>query len=99
MRKIKYLNGLRGVAAFQVVIHHFILAFYPALFSGPDIQTHMAGGIEVSASGSVFNLLWDGNFAVCIFFILSGFVLSHKFFIKKEKVKTVLVKSAIQISK
>ena len=94
MRKIKYLNGLRGVAAFQVVFHHFVLAFYPALFSGPDIPTHMAGNIEVSASGSIFNLLWDGNFAVCIFFVLSGFVLSHKFFIKKEN--EIITASAVK---
>jgi peptidoglycan/LPS O-acetylase OafA/YrhL len=84
MKKISYLNGLRGVAALQVVFHHFILAFYPALFSGPGIPTHMAGSAEVNASGSVLNLIWDGNFAVCIFFVLSGFVLSHKFFLKKE---------------
>ena len=84
MKKIKYLNGLRGVAAFEVVFHHFILAFYPALFSGPGIPTHMAAGQEVAASGSFLNLLWDGNFAVCIFFVLSGFVLSHKFFLQKE---------------
>ncbi len=84
MRKIKYLDGLRGFAAFQVVFHHFVLAFYPALFSGPGIPTHLADGLEVSLSGSILNLLWDGNFAVCIFFVLSGFVLSHKFFVKKE---------------
>lgn len=85
MRKIKYLDGLRGFAAFQVVFHHFILAFYPALFSGPGIPTHLPDSWEVSASGSFLNLLWDGNFAVCIFFVLSGFVLSHKFFLKKEE--------------
>lgn len=85
MQKIKYLDGLRGIAAFEVVFHHFVLAFYPALFSGPDIITHLPNGVEVFASGSFLNLFWDGNFAVCIFFILSGFVLSHKFFIQKEK--------------
>lgn len=84
MKKIQYLNGLRGVAAFEVVFHHFVLAFYPALFSGPGIPTHLAAGEEVAASGSFLNLLWDGNFAVCIFFVLSGFVLSHKFFLQKE---------------
>ncbi|MEI8343963.1 MAG: acyltransferase [Candidatus Moraniibacteriota bacterium] len=84
MRKIKYLDGLRGLAALQVVFHHFVLAFYPALFSGTDIPTHLPNGVEVFASGSFLNLFWDGNFAVCIFFVLSGFVLSHKFFVKKE---------------
>jgi len=78
------LYGLRGLAAFEVVFHHFILAFYPAMFSGPDIPTHLPAGQEVFASGSIINLLFDGNFAVCIFFVLSGFVLSHKFFLDKN---------------
>ncbi len=94
MRKIKYLDGLRGLAAFQVVFHHFVLAFFPALFSGPGIPTHLADGVEVSLSGSILNLLWDGNFAVCIFFVLSGFVLSHKFFVKKEN--EIIVASAVK---
>ena len=85
MRKIDYLNGLRGVAAFQVVFHHFILAFYPALFFGGTWTNHLPEGTEDAVSKSVFTVLWDGNFAVCIFFILSGFVLSHKFFLKKEQ--------------
>ena len=80
MKKIRYLDGLRGLAAFEVVFHHFILAFYPALFAGPGVPTHLAPGQEVFVSGSVLNLLYDGNFAVCIFFVLSGYVLSHKFF-------------------
>ena len=84
MRKIDYLNGLRGVAAFQVVFHHFILAFYPALFFGGEWRNHLPAGMEDAASRSVLTVLWDGNFAVCIFFVLSGFVLSHKFFLKKE---------------
>jgi len=84
MRKIEYLNGLRGVAAFEVIFHHFILAFYPALFFGGTWTNHMAGNMEDLASKSVFTVLWDGNFAVYIFFVLSGFVLSHKFFLKKE---------------
>ena len=94
MKKIQYLNGLRGVAAFEVVFHHFILAFYPALFSGPGIATHLAAGEEVAASGSFLNLLWDGNFAVCIFFVLSGFVLSHKFFLRKER--EIITASAVK---
>jgi len=84
MRKIRYLDGLRGLAAFEVVFHHFILAFYPALFSIGDIPLHLPAGEEAFASGSMLNLLYNGNFAVCIFFVLSGYVLSHKFFLDKE---------------
>ena len=67
MRKISYLDGLRGLAAFVVVFHHFIYAFYPALFLGSNAQLHLKGGEEAFLSGSVFNLLYNGNFAVCVF--------------------------------
>ena len=94
MSKIRYLDGLRGLAAFEVIFHHFILAFYPALFSGPEILTHMKAGDEVYLSGSPLNLLYNGNFAVCIFFVLSGYVLSHKFFLHKDH--EIITASAIK---
>lgn len=35
--KLDFLDGLRGLAAFIVVIDHFILRFYPAmLFDKPE---------------------------------------------------------------
>jgi peptidoglycan/LPS O-acetylase OafA/YrhL len=94
MRKIQYLDGLRGLAAFIVVLNHFVLAFYPALFSGTDLHTHLAQGREFFLSGTMFNLLYNGDFAVCIFFVLSGFVLSHKFFLQKRH--EILVESAVK---
>lgn len=94
MNKIRYLDGLRGLAAFVVVFHHFILAFYPALFSGQDNTLHMRTGAEVYMSGSILNLLYNGNFAVCIFFVLSGYVLSYKFFLLKDH--EIITASAIK---
>lgn len=84
MRKILYLDGLRGLAAYQVVFHHFILAFYPALFWAPGVRTHLPDGVEAFISGSPINIFYNGNFAVCIFFVLSGYVLSHKFFLHRD---------------
>ena len=89
MKKIQYLNGLRGVAAFEVVFHHFILAFYPALFSGPGIATHLAAGEEVAASGSFLNLFLDGNFSVCIFFLLNIIYFFQTKFRLTAKVKYI----------
>lgn len=94
MKKIQYLDGLRGLAAFIVVIHHFILAFYPALFLGSGVQNHLGGKTENFMSGSFFNILYSGNFAVCIFFVMSGFVLSHKFF--QQKSRKIITESAFK---
>lgn len=75
--KIYYLDGLRGVAAFIVVIHHYILGYYPTYASSQPIAT------------TPLNILYNGNTAVCIFFVLSGYVLSNKFF--KTKDNNVLI--------
>ena len=65
--KLQYLEGLRGGAALIVVIHHYLLAFAPELESTFLEYTPL-------------RLLYSGRTSVCIFFVLSGFVLSYKFF-------------------
>ncbi|MBC7861390.1 MAG: acyltransferase [Bacteroidia bacterium] len=80
--KILYLEGLRGIAAFIVVVHHFICAFYPALYSGNPSESHFQNtATERAIAISPVSILYNGNLAVCIFFVLSGFVLSYKFFV------------------
>jgi Predicted acyltransferases len=91
-KKIVYFDGLRGLAAFIVFISHSVLTFYPsAAFGTASIIHHKT---EVFLSGTPLNVLWNGNFSVCIFFVLSGFVLSHKFF--ETKNYNFLISSAIR---
>ncbi len=78
MAKLAHLDGLRGSAAFIVMAHHFSCAFLPAAVFGAAVPTSI--GFEKLLYASPLQLLVAGNFAVCIFFVLSGFVLSHKFF-------------------
>lgn len=80
MHKEKYLDGLRGLSAFIVVIYHYAVGFYPALYYGSinNIRTH--SGIELLIAKTPLNLIYDGDVSVCIFFILSGYVLTYKFF-------------------
>ncbi len=80
MKKLGYLESLRGLAALIVVFNHFAIAFYPALFFGATEPVHTEKGIEVLISGTPLNLFYNGAFAVALFFILSGFVLAYKFF-------------------
>lgn len=92
--KFEYLNGLRGLAAFAVLIGHFIGAFYPALVTGALSDSNIIGYYDVRLADTPFVVFFNGYFAVEIFFVLSGFVLTHKFFLYKKN--EVIVSSAVR---
>lgn len=81
--KLHYLDGLRGTAAFIVVLHHFSLMLFPAMLYGSLVITHSR--FEHLFYHTPLNLLIGGNFAVAIFFVLSGYVLTFRFFRTKNK--------------
>ncbi|WP_223067990.1 acyltransferase family protein [Paenibacillus caui] len=77
-KKLFYLDGVRGLAAFAVVISHYIQVFYPAALNGRPQQAHFKW--DIWYGHSPINLFYNGQFAVCLFFVLSGYVLSVKMF-------------------
>jgi peptidoglycan/LPS O-acetylase OafA/YrhL len=62
--RVRYLEGLRGVAAVQVVLLHFVTAFLP------DAVEHAWPPLRVA---------FDGHTAVYVFFLISGAVLTGSF--------------------
>lgn len=60
-----HLDGLRGLAALFVVLHHTWLTVWPSLYATPS-----------SAVGSATRFLAFGHFAVVVFIVLSGFCLA-----------------------
>ncbi len=78
-QKLGYLEGIRGVSALLVMIHHFGLAFYPAATLGNGATQHTAG-IEMMFYKSPLVFLNNGAWYVDIFFVLSGYVLSRRFY-------------------
>ncbi|MEC0370708.1 acyltransferase family protein [Paenibacillus chibensis] len=81
--KIAYLDGLRGLAACVVVVSHFCQVFAPSVFEGKPEIAHFP--FEGLAARTPLNLMFNGNFSVCVFFVLSGYVLSWRYFLTKDK--------------
>lgn len=66
--RLDYLDSIRGLAAFSVLIYHFIFSLDTFHYwDGRKIQYFMA-------------MIFNGADAVSIFFVLSGLVLSYKYF-------------------
>ena len=72
------------MAALTVFLAHFCLSFFPRGFDRlyPGLQTSPAtdATIEKILRLPFLSILWNGNFAVCIFFVLSGYVLSRPYY-------------------
>src|SRR5260370_27649359 len=73
--RIAYLESIRGLAALQVLLLHFLAAFAPALVFSLPAGAAVAGYIHLSP----LYFLYDGYSAVYIFFGLSGYVLTRSF--------------------
>lgn len=83
MNKIGHFEGLRGLAALVVVNEHLLKLFFVMAFSDAAMRSSGFGMLE-ELSFPPFNMLHNGAWAVCVFFVLSGYVLSHSFFSGKE---------------
>jgi peptidoglycan/LPS O-acetylase OafA/YrhL len=74
-QRLHSLDGLRGLSALVVVLHHALLVV-PAL-AAPyyDQGPAASGSAEWWLSHTPIHALWEGKAAVYVFFVLSGFVL------------------------
>ncbi len=77
-KRIAYLDSARGIAAFSVLIYHFIFSL--------DLFHYWDGRNTQHYLSCIFN----GSDAVSFFFVLSGLVLSLRYFNPESKVKVAL---------
>ena len=74
-RRIIRLEACRGLAALAVVVGHIISGFAPTIGEVlPGTQ------VAESLAGTVFFVAINGQAAVIFFFVLSGYVLTFRFF-------------------
>lgn len=76
--RITSLDGLRGIAALVVMVHHSILAV-PSMATGyfrDQTGGPLPGTVEWAATYTPLHVLWAGGEAVVVFFVLSGVVLT-----------------------
>lgn len=66
--RVLHLDGIRGVAALAVALFHFARAFDNSLLSGSN-----------PINKTPISTLWNGHFAVALFFVLSGLLFFEKF--------------------
>ncbi len=83
--KLDYINGLKGIGAGIVYLCHFVFAFYYGMYSLETADCHLQGNLDALIGGSPLNTLFSGNFAVRLFFVMSGYVLCLGYFKTRDK--------------
>lgn len=83
-KRIGYIDGLRGLACVGVFIYHFILYVFPATYTG-NVDDVVVSNAEVYLSNSPISIFVNGNFYVCLFFVISALVLSLQVFRAQSK--------------
>jgi peptidoglycan/LPS O-acetylase OafA/YrhL len=92
--KMDCFEAIRGVAALGVLFGHLIIAFWPHLYIGArEIPTTYPPFVRWFAL-SPLKVLYDAQFAVTLFFLLSGFVLSLSYF--RSRSVEVLTSAAVR---
>lgn len=90
--RLEHLDGLRGLAATVVVFCHFAWSLFPHAIVAGKAPLH--GGWEPAFLNPPLGVLLSGYFAVCLFFLLSGYVLALPLLQKGLPWREIVVASA-----
>ena len=86
-RKLDYIDGLKGIGALMVYLCHFVFAFYYAAYTLLPEHVNTKTGIELRIGKTPLNFFYNGNGAVCLFLVFSGFVLCLSYFRTRDRAR------------
>ena len=92
---MEWLDGLRGLAALQVVLFHYASAFLPGIGLLDRRLVHYRWE-QIFINTALF-LPFDGFLAVCIFFVLSGAALTWAFDAQPFAITTNVLRRLIRL--
>lgn len=97
-RTIEWINGLKGIACILIFLHHFCLAFYPAIHYGDAAVSHLAG-FDTRLAQSPISFILNGNFLVALFCVISGILISISVMEleDRDKISNVIVKRYLRL--
>ena len=93
--RVAWLDGLRGIAAVQVVLFHYASAFLPGIGLLNQQLVHYRWE-HIFINTALF-LPFDGFLAVCIFFVLSGVALTWSFEARPFAITTNVLRRLIRL--
>jgi peptidoglycan/LPS O-acetylase OafA/YrhL len=90
MTRQTHIDSLRGIAALIVIIVHYLAAFYPYTIFGTQGAYQQHTNLENIVFFPPFGIIVSGHFAICLFFILSGYVLSYRYLGEPNQVRKLV---------
>ena len=93
--RVAWLDGLRGLAAMQVVLLHYAYVFLPGLGFGNPRFIHFQW--ELRFTNTPLGFLFSSVTAVYLFFIISGVVLTYAFSGRHLAIPSLVVRRVIRL--
>lgn len=84
-KKLVYLDGLKGLGCVMVFLTHFVYAFYYGMYQFEPASCHLPKDLDIAIGKSPLNVFFNGNTAVRLFLVLSGYLLCRSFFLTGDK--------------
>ncbi len=86
LERIVTIDSIRGFSAVLLFLHHFLLFFFPRTYWGDQqfFPINVPKNLELFYLNSPISFITNGQFFVCVFLLVSSFVLCYQIRIKPD---------------